>query len=72
MSGPPEVSSRKSSKKYYVMDKKIMNYFTSLLLETDASQKKIPYKLDNLFYEIFGMSSDEVLKNYSDSIDIMT
>ena len=54
------------------MDKKVVNYFTSFMLETDASQKKIPYKLDNLFYEIFGMSSDEVLKNYSDSIDIMT
>ena len=32
-----------------------------------------PYQMDNMFYETFGMSYDEVLESLcADSIDIMT
>jgi hypothetical protein len=54
------------------MNRKIENYFSSLLLDEKASQGKIPYSLDNLFYENFGMSCEEVLKNYGNSIDILS
>ena len=34
---------------------------------------KVPYHVDNMFYETFGMSYDEVFKSLcADSIDIMT
>ena len=34
---------------------------------------EIPYQVDNVFYESFGMSCDEVLESLcADSIDIMT
>ena len=33
----------------------------------------VPYNVDNMFYETFGMSYDEVLESLcADSIDIMT
>ena len=33
----------------------------------------VPYHVDNMFYETFGMSYDEVFKSLcADSIDIMT
>ena len=42
----------------------------------DSNVSKVPYKMDNLFYEKFGMSCDEVMlaldKNYTLSIDIVT
>ena len=34
---------------------------------------EIPYQVDNMFYETFGMSYDDVLESLcADSIDIMT
>jgi hypothetical protein len=34
---------------------------------------RMPYRVDNMFYETFGMSYDEVLESLcADSIDIMT
>lgn len=54
------------------MDRKIERYFSLLLVDKEAGQGKIPYALDNLFYENFGMSYDEVLKNYGNSIDILS
>ena len=34
---------------------------------------EMPYQVDNVFYETFGMSYDEVLESLcADSIDIMT
>jgi len=47
-------------------------YFSALLADDKVFNGEIPYGLDNLFYEKFGMSCEEVLKNCCCSIDIMT
>ena len=54
------------------MDRKIEKYFSALLIGEKSCQDEVPYALDNLFYENFGMSCDEVLKNCCHSIDILT
>ena len=47
-------------------------FIFALLTDKECCEGRAPYQLDNLFYEKFGMSSDEVLKNYGDSIDILS
>jgi len=54
------------------MNGKIEKYISALLLDKDCCEGRAPYQLDNLFYEKFGMSCDEVLKNYGSSIDILS
>lgn len=54
------------------MNRKIEKHFSALLLGEKACQGEIPYGLDNLFYENFGMSCEEVLKNCCRSIDILS
>ena len=54
------------------MDRKIEKHFSALLVGAMAGQGEIPYGLDNLFYENFGMSCEEVLKNCCVSIDILS
>jgi hypothetical protein len=54
------------------MDTKIDKIMSAMLLGSRTRTGEIPYALDNLFYENFGMSYDEVLKNYGDSIDILS
>lgn len=55
-----------------VMDRKTEKHFSALLLGEKACKGEIPYALDNLFYENFGMSCEEVLKNCCRSIDILS
>ena len=55
-----------------IMNGKIEKYISALLLDKDCCEGRTPYQLDNLFYEKFGMSCDEVLKNYGNSIDILS
>jgi hypothetical protein len=55
-----------------IMDTKIDKIMSAMLLGSRTRTGEIPYALDNLFYENFGMSYDEVLKNYGDSIDILS
>ena len=60
------------AEKHDAMDRMTERYFSALLTDDKVLCGDIPYGLDNLFYEKFGMSCEEVLKNCCHFIDIMT
>ena len=37
------------------------NTFDGVILQEGFVKGEIPYQVDNLFYEIFGMSADEII-----------